>query len=186
MNAVTLAEAQETLAAVADDLGISIGATTSGKFGGDILLLSLVFRPADYRVSWPGGTWFNTPAEAARLIRGYAKRNNISLSRAASQWTEARGHGLSTIADFAIVEPVGESIAEMARWRTAEGQAALVSAAAAEGGTVELGEYAPENDEGGYRLLDAVNVEARGAVIASTAFEEYQRQLSDALTGGAA
>lgn len=188
MSGMTLKEARATLAEVVDDFDISIGATTRGQFGGDVLVLSLAFRPVEFEVRWPEGSWVKSPAEAARLIRGWAKRKRVSLSVAASQWSEARGHIPSSIADFAMVEPVGESARTLARWRTAESQVALVAAAAVEGVAVELGEYVTgdEGEDGQYRQLDAARVEVRGALVAGLLFEEYQRQVRAALVDGGA
>jgi len=186
MNGIALKDARAALAEVADDFGINVGLTTRGQFGGDVLILSLAFRPVEFEVRWPEGSWVESPAEAARLIRGWAKRKRVSLSVAASQWSEVRGHSSSAIADFAMVEPVGESAEALACWRTDERQAALIAAAAAEGVAVELGEYVAGDEGGRYRRLDTVSVEVRGALVAGLLFEEYQRQVRAALTDGGA
>lgn len=176
-NKMDLATAREIFVDVAQQHDIHVSGNTRGKFGGDVLLLNLAFHPLEYTVRWADGGGAKCPKEAARLIRGYAKRKGTSLELAASQWYDSCGNSAGTIVDWAIVEPLRASAEVLAHWRTAEAQAALVDAVAAEGVSVELGRCGEE----GYEQTDVVPVDVHGS--ASVILGEYQRQVRAALGG---
>lgn len=172
---MTLGEAREALASVADDLGVAVGGTTRGKFGGDVLILNLAYQPADYAVSWGVHGPVKPPQEAARLIRARAKQKGTSLRRAANEWLDAQTTTPGMIADSALVEPLGEGAGRIEYWRSAEGQAELVTAAAAEGVVTELGRFGDE----GYERVSIVPVTVSAPM--HHLLVRYQRQVLAAL-----
>lgn len=172
-----LKEARATLTDVAEDLEILVGGTTRGKFGGDVLILDLTYTATEFTCRWKNSDMAKSPDEAARLIRGYAKRNGLSVKAAMPHRFDSHLFSASLTADAAILEPSGAQAAALAAWRTPAGQAALVEAAADAGVTVELGGY----NEGEYVLVPVVPVRvqaSRDAVLAV-----YRQQILDVLNG---
>jgi hypothetical protein len=175
-----LKEARATLADVAEDLDIQVGGTTRGKFGGDVLVLDLTCTSTEFTAHWVTSDVAKSPDEAARLIRGYAQRNGLTVKAAMPRWFDSHLFSASLTADAAILEPAGAQAEALAAWRTPVAQTELVEAAADAGVAVELGGYS----EGEYVLVPAVPVRvqaSRDAVLA-----EYRRQILDVLSEGAA
>ena len=175
-----LKTARTTLTEVAEDLGISVGGTTRGQFGGDGLVMDLAYRVADFTVSLPGNEWTKTPAEAARIVRAYARRRGLTPTEALPRWFESQSFSRSSTVAFALVEPLAAQADELAHWRTPAGQDALVRAAAENGVTVELA----GRDDDGYVRTDCVPVAVLAAPDAILA--EYRRQVLVALGDGGA
>lgn len=172
-----LKEARATLADVAEDLEIQVGGTTRGKFGGDVLILDLAYTATEFTVRWVNNDMAKSPEEAARLIRGYAKRNSLTVKGAMPRWFDSHLFSASVTADAVILEPSGAQADVLAEWRTSAGQAALVQAAADAGVAVELGDFGDD----GYVLVPAVPVRVQASQDA--VLSEYRRQILDVLNG---